>query len=235
MNEITVYNSIEEMERDRGRLRSQKRIYIGYVYAVEFGDHVKIGCTDNPINRIHSLASMARNYCFTGIGRIAVSPAHANYRENEFLLHTTFSEKRIESGELFDISFESSVDALSNIKYKPHTSKTKDDIKRLFEIVKNPSTHPMFREVALFSIRDYVLEILKEYKEKTQDISRLKSYAPKGTETFFNLISGYNDKIRHAIYEKMMSFSIEKQKRILGKIFREKTLPDFLKTIAEGE
>lgn len=238
MNEITVYQSPEDMKRDRERLRKPKDSYAGYVYAVEFGDHVKIGSTDNPINRINSLASMARNYCFAGIGRVALSPVHSNFRSNEMFLHAFFSENRIADGELFDVSFDSAIDALSKIEIiikeiDEHAEEEK--IKRSLEYINNPSSDPIFRQIEMFSVCERIQARIKAFAEKSQENSRLMHYAPKGTETFFGLINGYTEKTRRAIYEKMKSLSIEKQKRILGRIFREKALPDFLKTIAEGE
>jgi DNA-directed RNA polymerase beta subunit len=110
-----------------------------------------------------------------------------------------------------------------------------EEIMRLLKIVQDTSIHPMFRRFNLFMLCESIQEMINDFKEKSEEFSRLKSYAPRGTETFLNLIADYSDKTRHAIYEKMKSFPIEKQKRILGKIFREKMLPDFLKTIAEGD
>lgn len=238
MNEITVYQSPEEMKRDRERLRKPKDSYAGYVYAVEFGDHVKIGSTDNPINRINSLASMARNYCFAGIGRVALSPVHSNFRTNEMILHAVFSEKRIADGELFDVSFDSAVEALSKSEFtikEIDEHAEEEEIKRSLEYIYNPSSDPVLRRFEIFSICDRIQAKSRALAEKSQEYSRLMHYAPKGTKTFFGLIDGYSKNTRRAIYEKMKSFSIEKQKRILGRIFREKALPGFLKTIAEGE
>lgn len=217
MNDIILYGSLGEMESDNGKWQKfNVRSYTGCVYAVEFGDHVKIGSTTNPLSRLRALSTSARNYSFTGIGRIALTPIHSRFRSNELYVHSVFIEKRIENGELFDIPFEYAVAVFTQMNLRKKN------------IIDESAS---FNEKVLWVVQ----ELAREVAEKSHEFSRLKSYAPKGAETFWNLICDYDDKARHAILKTMKSFPIEKQKRILGKIFREKALPDFLKTIAEGE
>jgi len=87
----------------------------GVVYAVEFGNNVKIGCTTNVGKRMTSLASLASNYALTTLGRIAITGYCCNQYECEAEAHKKLSEYRIGNSELFSISFETAVEVLSGL------------------------------------------------------------------------------------------------------------------------
>lgn len=78
----------------------------GFVYALEWGDCVKIGRTKNLQQRMKHLAHNAKNYARVELGRVAYSAPHSNYCESETKLHHFFKEKRIGDGELFRLSFD---------------------------------------------------------------------------------------------------------------------------------
>lgn len=86
-----------------------------YVYIVEYGTSVKIGCTSHIITRLCTHDANARIYAKTKLGRIAVSPLLPNAIIFENNLHYLFAQKRIGMrGECFDIPFDEAVEALSN-------------------------------------------------------------------------------------------------------------------------
>ena len=112
MNGIIVCHSIRSMSRIRKmEALCSNRVSGGYVYIIEFGDNVKIGNTMHPTSRILNHANNAKNYCLVELKRIAVSWPHSNFIQNEIYLQTLFEEKRIGTGELFSISFETAMDA----------------------------------------------------------------------------------------------------------------------------
>lgn len=78
---------------------------LGFVYAIEFGDLVKIGCSASPFKRIKSVCrNMREKNLFPK--RVFVSRDHSNYKGNEHIFHNKFSEFRISGTELFRIKFE---------------------------------------------------------------------------------------------------------------------------------
>ena len=76
----------------------------GFFYVVEYGNFVKIGSSINPYNRYITLKKQAQ-YGQQKMGQIAISCSHTNFRQNEYKLHTYYSEARIEGTELFRLPF----------------------------------------------------------------------------------------------------------------------------------
>lgn len=73
---------------------------VGVVYAIEFGDKIKIGKTSNFAKRLLQLKSVA-NYAEYEIGNYVLSPMCYNYSYNEKYLHFVFRNNRVENTELF--------------------------------------------------------------------------------------------------------------------------------------
>lgn len=84
--------------------RSIKGPYLGVVYAIEYGDKIKIGCSKTPYSRIRSLKKWADGYGGISFGKVCVSTPHTNYREMESFFHKLFSRKRVQDTELFSIT-----------------------------------------------------------------------------------------------------------------------------------
>ena len=78
----------------------------GYFYFIDFGESVKIGCSQNPFNRIYAIRSNAEKYGKQKIIRCFVSDVHSNYKANEKVLHRRYADLRKPNTELFDISFD---------------------------------------------------------------------------------------------------------------------------------
>lgn len=87
----------------------------GYVYIIEIDNEVKIGQSVNPYNRLYELKHTLENYGHRVLGRAAISPIHVNFAETERKLHNHFQKHRIESTELFTLSFDTVMTSLPSI------------------------------------------------------------------------------------------------------------------------
>lgn len=76
----------------------------GIVYAIEFGDNIKIGSTKNLNKRYKQLCSNANYYNDIKIGNCYYTIHHEKYRDTEQLLHKLFSNKRKPNTELFNMT-----------------------------------------------------------------------------------------------------------------------------------
>lgn len=83
---------------------SQKNI--GFVYAMEYGGKIKIGCSKRPHFRIPNLLRWANKYGGIETGRVCLSCPHTNYREMESFFHRRFSDLRVCGTELFDMGLD---------------------------------------------------------------------------------------------------------------------------------
>ena len=89
--------------------------FSGVVYAVEFGDYVKVGCTADVNHRFTALSNIARNYAMTSIGRIAITGFCNNWYECEAEAHAMLADYRINDSEMFSVDFDVAVDALKKL------------------------------------------------------------------------------------------------------------------------
>ena len=90
----------------------------GFVYALEYGDCVKIGRTQNLSERIHTLVYQAENYSRVIAKHVAYSISHSNYVSNENELHKFFKSKQVGKGELFAVSFEDFLKTVPKLKFE---------------------------------------------------------------------------------------------------------------------
>lgn len=74
------------------------------VYALEYGDYLKIGSTSNIHKRHQQLKKQATDYCNINLGKCYYTVSHDKYRDTEKQLHTLFKDFRKPGTELFDIS-----------------------------------------------------------------------------------------------------------------------------------
>ena len=91
----------------------------GYVYFLEYGNFIKIGCTKNPYKRISTLKAQGEKYGDKKIGRVAITPMCTNYTKIEKIIHELFKDKRKDQTELFDMDFYEAVTGTmgSNLDY----------------------------------------------------------------------------------------------------------------------
>lgn len=91
---------------------------LGCVYAVEFGNVVKIGITTNFEKRIKSLKQIFR-YRNTKdkIGKAYCSNEMRYARRAEAFLHKRFKDRRIEGTELFRITFEEAEKSIKKVEH----------------------------------------------------------------------------------------------------------------------
>jgi len=140
MNELRVFEN-EEF----GKLKAYKPDSMGegYVYAVEYGDFVKIGSSINPYMRLQTFIRDAENYNNTKIGRVVVTPSHSNYKNNERFLHNHYATKRKQGTELFSISLNEYVREIPSIVTFEHNSRFNeealDGLMQVFKELLTPS------------------------------------------------------------------------------------------------
>lgn len=90
--------------KDRIRVGNEKGS--GFVYAMEIGNYVKIGCTTKPGARFVQIRQGATGYGGVEVGRLAVSARVKGFSEWERKLHNKFAVLRKPGTELFSIPFE---------------------------------------------------------------------------------------------------------------------------------
>ncbi len=136
MNELQIFNN-PECDELRQLEDSLKGTYLGVIYAVEFGNMLKIGHTSRPYTRMRSLEKIAE-YGGVQIGRVCVSIAHTNHAKNETKLLVYFAPNRKEETELFDIELNSFVAALQSgvIEFLDESEKLKERDKAFFDGMK---------------------------------------------------------------------------------------------------
>ena len=99
----------------------------GYVYAIEFGDKIKIGKSGDFKTRIKQLGQTAK-YAGVKIGNYIKSPKCYNYSYMETYIHEIFKNYRIDGTELFDgITLEEVNKVMNNCTWE--TEKPKQIIK----------------------------------------------------------------------------------------------------------
>lgn len=109
--------------------KSFENEYFGVVYALEYGDQIKIGSTNKPYERMRALTHNAQKYGDTKIGSVAFTTPHSNFRSNETLLHRKFASKRKEGTELFNITLEEAIKAFSGLEYLDESEKMGQEAK----------------------------------------------------------------------------------------------------------
>lgn len=138
MNELQIFNNSEFKEM-RTTDKNLKDTYLGVVYALEYGDKLKIGCSKQPYTRVMALRRNAEKYGNAILGRICISIPHTNYKEIESFLHKRFSNFRVEGTELFDVTFNDFVKIFKNekIDFKDETEKFEKKSQAFFEAMKS--------------------------------------------------------------------------------------------------
>lgn len=120
--EVTANSNIKVFENPLGteikQIEKNKYYeYAGFVYAIEYGDLIKIGCTRKPYQRLRALVKTAEYGCFA-IGRVVLTIEHTNYYNNEKIVHNFFSKYRVSQTELFDIKLEDLIKTFPTLVYK---------------------------------------------------------------------------------------------------------------------
>ena len=117
MNDIKIFENAEfGSVRTLENARKKDEVYFGYVYALEWENKVKIGCTRNIATRIQQLRKIAE-YGGVEVGRVVISPLHSNYTENEKALHNTFKNMRVGKTELFQVGLSDVMTAMYRLSF----------------------------------------------------------------------------------------------------------------------
>lgn len=115
--------------------------YMGVVYALKYGNMVKIGSSKHPYKRFIALKSQAERYGNIKVGDIAISGLHTNFRENEKVAHHKFQKFRREGTELFYIDFETVKNYLNTLDLLDETIRINQDS----ETFKNGMANLLFK------------------------------------------------------------------------------------------
>lgn len=145
--------------------------YYGLVYVMQWGNCVKVGCSSNIYSRLMSLNQTAR-YGGKEVTRIAITPFHYNYYENEKTAHKLLDRYRIKGTELFNVSFDFAVEIVNSLTLsdgKCEISRKERKINEFLDAV----TYPM-------------QESLNNIQCKTDDYSKL-------LDDYITLSKLYND------------------------------------------
>lgn len=108
----------------------------GYVYAIEYGNSIKIGRATNLQQRIKAIISNAENYSKVNVGRIVFSIPHTNHKENELLLHKAFQEKRQGRSELFNLTLDEFIGQIPMLEFKDESTQKQKEADTFFENMK---------------------------------------------------------------------------------------------------
>lgn len=131
MNTNVLIGSVEELfERD-----FEVKPNFGYVYAIELEHGIKIGRTHGIKRRLSNLRNVFERYGDRKMLRVAVSPLHSNYIQNETSLFSTLRTARRGNTEMFSASFDVVVLAMQNLFYSSEYDSDKANEKR--EMIKN--------------------------------------------------------------------------------------------------
>lgn len=105
----------------------EEKSHFGYVYAVELNHGVKIGKTTKPHQRMYQLQNVFETYGERKILRIAISPLHSNYSQNETSLLERFGYIRRGESEMTDAPFDFVAGAMESLVYSDYYDYKKDD------------------------------------------------------------------------------------------------------------
>jgi hypothetical protein len=133
--ELQIFSN-SEFGEIRSVEKENKGTYLGFFYALEYGDLVKIGSTKNPYQRLLTLKREAASYNNSRIGRFALSKPQTNYTKNEKILHKVFASCRKSGTELFDISFNEVINNDIELEYKDETESIKNKSEKFLDMMK---------------------------------------------------------------------------------------------------
>lgn len=114
-NKLKIYEK-EELKDINNLQKTKSNDYMGFIYAIEYGNKLKIGSSKQPYTRITSLKRQAEKYDNLELGRFTISREHTNYVDNEKIIDNYFKDRRKEATELFDLTIEEFVQNFDNIK-----------------------------------------------------------------------------------------------------------------------
>lgn len=93
----------------------------GYVYILEAGENVKIGCTCRLKDRYSALTSWLERYAGISCGRFAISERHRSFRHTEHVVHKFMELYRLSNSEMFKVTFDDALKILETFEYDTKT------------------------------------------------------------------------------------------------------------------
>lgn len=214
MKELKIWNNFTEL-KESGIFEIEE--YFGYVYFVEYGKYLKIGCTKNPLERLRTLSSNAKLYHDVVLGRIYITPMHTNYPENERILHRHFALRRKDNSELFSISIEEAIGSIAEIplSFLDESAEKEERHKKIIEGIIKYISQSKCKENMLVKTSDFgcilaiILDLLSEIVELYEEINNLTDDVLNCIDTeipdeIFNQIMSLGNNV-HTLNEKERS------------------------------
>lgn len=112
-------------------------IGFGIVYAIEYGNKIKIGHSINPKRRLQNLKHQAEKYSGVKSNNYALSCVMTNYTDVECYLHRYFSDVRVRGTELFNISLEKFLNTLPEIKVETNNNNIVENLDMVSNTIHN--------------------------------------------------------------------------------------------------
>lgn len=100
---VTITDSPDDIEVENWS-------YLGYVYAVECDNLIKIGSTYRLKERVKEVQRFLSNYGEKSTGRVAYSAPILGYQKAERLFHRLYEDRRIGTGEMFNVTIDEFVE-----------------------------------------------------------------------------------------------------------------------------
>ena len=166
---------------------------LGCVYAVEFGDVVKIGFTTNFEKRIQSLKQTFRyRNEKRKIGKTYCSNEMHYVNRAEAFLHEMFKDRRIEHTELFRITFEEAEKAIKEVEQLKLYSD--EDWERHLEAER--ISEKMFNSIFIDNVeseeeKKELVELTKELVELTKENAKLADDVNKAYKKQIELLTEF--------------------------------------------
>lgn len=155
---VAIDGQLWFLAKDVGALKALdcgRKGYLGYVYALEIGDGVKIGMTTQPQTRLQSIASIIAVYGGREPGRVLLSQPHTNYQLNESALHSAFDDVRA-GREMFDLSLDELISTMPALQFLDESREMAEEAERVGKRIRKALDRVLLgpiKEKSLFILR----------------------------------------------------------------------------------
>ena len=119
MNKLYIFKESALPQNESNR-------FLGRVYAMEYGDFIKIGSSKKLKSRIRTLKKQCE-YASIESGEVIFTSPHTNYKENERLIHMACFEYRIGNTELYDLNIYDFIEEVSKLQAKDDSVKLSEE------------------------------------------------------------------------------------------------------------
>ena len=192
MNKLQIFNKWEREDEISAHTPTHgPTLFHGYVYAVEYGNQIKIGMTRNVNMRMKKLKSHAEKYGSVSVGGFAWSTPHTNFADNEKILHKHFAARRREGKELINLTMDEFMENMPELSYEDRSREYSEKSELFVENMKDfiQGTDHMDTNREEYEILAFILSILSD-ETKTRIISEMLNYGSKQGFTMREMFHG---------------------------------------------